>query len=113
MSESMFGDAGAARNSRRRSTARTGSAKSPATTPGQSAGEPLITAVASAATFHMQSLASGQRSQQINVSICCIYVTCKAYSWLAMLHDERSCCGIFKTKQGSMHDIRVCHVCRE
>ncbi|CAK0773013.1 hypothetical protein CVIRNUC_004022 [Coccomyxa viridis] len=38
MSESMFGDAGAARNSRRRSTARTGSAKSPATTPGQSAG---------------------------------------------------------------------------
>ena len=38
MSESMFGDAGAARNSRRRSTARTGNAKSPATTPGQSAG---------------------------------------------------------------------------
>ncbi len=38
MSESMFGDAGAARNSRRRSTARAGSAKSPATTPGQSQG---------------------------------------------------------------------------
>ncbi|CAL5218665.1 g370 [Coccomyxa viridis] len=34
----MFGDAGAARNSRRRSTARAGSAKSPATTPGQSQG---------------------------------------------------------------------------
>ena len=38
MSESMFGDAGAARNSRRRSTSRGGSAKSPATTPGQSQG---------------------------------------------------------------------------
>ena len=63
MSESMFGDAGAARNSRRRSTARAGSAKSPATTPGQSAGELPITKVASAAIEPQVS------------SLCCISMT--------------------------------------
>ena len=63
MSESMFGDAGAARNSRRRSTARTGSAKSPATTPGQSAGELPATEIASAAN-----------SPQVS-SLCCVCMT--------------------------------------
>ena len=71
MSESMFGDAGAARNSRRRSTARTGSAKSPATTPGQSAGELPATE-----NCFSCKLASGQQS------LLHLHDSLRAYSWL-------------------------------
>ena len=74
MSESMFGDAGAARNSRRRSTARTGGAKSPATTPGQSAGELPQHLNCFSCALQCASLASGVQYQRTDL-FCCICLT--------------------------------------